>query len=81
VPVRPWTDLASLSVLNTDDTGAFAAAAAMAMMSFYTNVAARIAHAGRAPGPGATDAGLAAARVGAAGWALGLPLGPHRRIR
>ena len=71
----PWTDLASLSVLNTDDTGAVAAAA-MAMMLFATSVAAKIAHAGLARGPGATDAGLAAARVGAAEWALGLPRGP-----
>jgi iron(III) transport system permease protein len=42
----PQTELASVSVLNMDDTGEVAAAAAMAMMIFYTNVVARLVHAG-----------------------------------
>jgi iron(III) transport system permease protein len=41
----PNTELASVAVLNMDDTGDIAAAAAMAMMIFYTNVGARAAHA------------------------------------
>jgi iron(III) transport system permease protein len=41
----PETELASVSVLNMDDTGDIAAAAAMAMMIFYTNVGARVVHA------------------------------------
>ena len=40
----PKTELASISVLNMDDTGEIAAAAAMAMMIFYTNVGARMLH-------------------------------------
>jgi iron(III) transport system permease protein len=44
----PRTELASVSVLNMDDTGEIASAAAMAMMIFYTNVAARTVHAGLA---------------------------------
>ena len=40
----PQTELASISVLNMDDTGEIASAAAMAMMIFYTNVAARMLH-------------------------------------
>jgi len=40
----PTTELASISVLNMDDTGEIASAAAMAMMIFYTNVAARGLH-------------------------------------
>src|SRR5262245_3804403 len=44
----PRTELASISVLNMDDTGELASAAAMAMMIFYTNVVARILHAGLA---------------------------------
>ncbi len=44
----PSTELASVSVLNMDDTGDVAAAAAMAMMIFYTNVGARAIHAGLA---------------------------------
>ncbi|MGH7354350.1 MAG: putative 2-aminoethylphosphonate ABC transporter permease subunit [Candidatus Rokuibacteriota bacterium] len=40
----PDTELASVSVLNMDDTGEVASAAAMAMMIFYTNVAARGLH-------------------------------------
>ena len=40
----PKTELASISVLNMDDTGELASAAAMAMMIFYTNVAARTVH-------------------------------------
>ena len=41
----PKTELASVSVLNMDDTGEVASAAAMAMMIFYTNVGARALHA------------------------------------
>ena len=41
----PQTELASVSVLNMDDTGEVASAAAMAMMIFYTNVGARALHA------------------------------------
>ncbi len=41
----PGTELASVSVLNMDDTGDVAAAAAMAMMIFYTNVGARAVYA------------------------------------
>jgi iron(III) transport system permease protein len=41
----PDTELASVAVLNMDDTGDVAAAAAMAMMIFYTNVGARAGHA------------------------------------
>jgi iron(III) transport system permease protein len=44
----PDTELASVAVLNMDDTGDIAAAAAMAMMIFYTNVGARVMHAGLA---------------------------------
>ena len=44
----PKTELASVSVLNMDDTGEIASAAAMAMMIFYTNVGARLLHAGLA---------------------------------
>src|SRR5256885_14177015 len=40
----PKTELASISVLNMDDTGEVASAAAMAMMIFYTNVGARTLH-------------------------------------
>ncbi|PYN46101.1 MAG: putative 2-aminoethylphosphonate ABC transporter permease subunit [Candidatus Rokuibacteriota bacterium] len=40
----PKTELAAISVLNMDDTGEIASAAAMAMMIFYTNVAARMLH-------------------------------------
>ena len=42
----PKTELASISVLNMDDTGEIASAAAMAMMIFYTNVGARVLHVG-----------------------------------
>ena len=41
----PRTELASVAVLNMDDTGETASAAAMAMMIFYTNVGARLVHA------------------------------------
>jgi iron(III) transport system permease protein len=44
----PRTELASVAVLNMDDTGETASAAAMAMMIFYTNVGARTVHAGLA---------------------------------
>jgi len=44
----PQTELASIAVLNMDDTGELASAAAMAMMIFYTNVGARMLHAGLA---------------------------------
>jgi len=40
------TQLASVAVLNMDDAGDVAPAAAMGMMIFYTNVAARLLHAG-----------------------------------
>jgi iron(III) transport system permease protein len=40
----PDTALASVAVLNMDDAGDIAPAAAMGMMIFYTNAAARIAH-------------------------------------
>lgn len=41
----PTTTLASVAVLNMDDAGDVAPAAAMGMMIFYTNVIARIVHA------------------------------------
>jgi iron(III) transport system permease protein len=44
----PGTGLASVAVLNMDDAGQIASAAAMAMMIFYTNVGARMAHLGLA---------------------------------
>jgi iron(III) transport system permease protein len=44
----PHTELASVAVLNMDDTGETASAAAMAMMIFYTNVGVRGLHAGLA---------------------------------
>jgi len=40
------TQLASVAVLNMDDAGDVAPAAAMGMMIFYTNVVARLLHAG-----------------------------------
>ena len=40
----PKTSLASVAVLNMDDAGDIAPAAAMGMMIFYTNAAARIVH-------------------------------------
>ena len=40
----PETTLASVAVLNMDDAGDIAPAAAMGMMIFYTNAAARIVH-------------------------------------
>ncbi|SMO74023.1 putative 2-aminoethylphosphonate ABC transporter permease subunit [Ruegeria faecimaris] len=40
----PKTTLASIAVLNMDDAGDIAPAAAMGMMIFYTNAAARIIH-------------------------------------
>ncbi len=40
------TQLASVAVLNMDDAGFIAPAAAMGMMIFYTNVAARLLHGG-----------------------------------
>lgn len=40
----PTTKLASVAVLNMDDAGDVAPAAAMGMMIFYTNVAARLVH-------------------------------------
>lgn len=40
----PTTKLASVAVLNMDDAGDVAPAAAMGMMIFYTNVAARLIH-------------------------------------
>jgi iron(III) transport system permease protein len=44
----PGTELASVAVLDMDDAGQTAAAAAMAMMIFYTNAGARGLHAGLA---------------------------------
>jgi iron(III) transport system permease protein len=40
----PDTTLASVAVLNMDDAGDVAPAAAMGMMIFYTNVGARLIH-------------------------------------
>ena len=40
----PDTTLASVAVLNMDDAGDVAPAAAMGMMIFYTNVSARLIH-------------------------------------
>lgn len=40
----PTTKLASVAVLNMDDAGDVAPAAAMGMMIFYTNVSARLVH-------------------------------------
>ena len=40
----PKTSLASIAVLNMDDAGDIAPAAAMGMMIFYTNALARIIH-------------------------------------
>ncbi|WP_306115716.1 MULTISPECIES: putative 2-aminoethylphosphonate ABC transporter permease subunit [unclassified Roseovarius] len=40
----PKTSLASIAVLNMDDAGDIAPAAAMGMMIFYTNAAARVIH-------------------------------------
>ena len=39
------TQLASVAVLNMDDAGDIASAAAMGMMIFYTNAGARMVHA------------------------------------
>jgi iron(III) transport system permease protein len=44
----PGSELASVAVLDMDDAGQTAAAAAMAMMIFYTNVGARAVHVGLA---------------------------------
>ena len=44
------TKLASVAVLNMDDAGDIAPAAAMGMMIFYTNVIAKLVHAGLASG-------------------------------
>ena len=46
----PDTTLASVAVLNMDDAGDIAPAAAMGMMIFYTNTAARLVHAGASRG-------------------------------
>jgi iron(III) transport system permease protein len=40
----PDTALAAIAVLNMDDAGDVAPAAAMGMMIFYTNVTARLIH-------------------------------------
>jgi iron(III) transport system permease protein len=42
----PKTTLASVAVLNMDDAGDIAPAAAMGMMIFYTNALVRLLHAG-----------------------------------
>jgi iron(III) transport system permease protein len=44
------TQLASVAVLNMDDAGDIAPAAAMGMMIFYTNVVARMVHLGLSRG-------------------------------
>jgi len=46
----PDTTLASVAVLNMDDAGDIAPAAAMGMMIFYTNVIARLVHVGLSGG-------------------------------
>ena len=46
----PDTTLASVAVLNMDDAGDIAPAAAMGMMIFYTNVIARLIHTGLSSG-------------------------------
>jgi iron(III) transport system permease protein len=46
----PDTTLASVAVLNMDDAGDIAPAAAMGMMIFYTNVTMRLLHAGATRG-------------------------------
>ncbi len=46
----PDTTLASVAVLNMDDAGDIAPAAAMGMMIFYTNAAARLIHAAASRG-------------------------------
>jgi iron(III) transport system permease protein len=46
----PHTTLASVAVLNMDDAGQIAPAAAMGMMIFYTNVGARLLHAAASRG-------------------------------
>ncbi len=46
----PDTTLASVAVLNMDDAGDIAPAAAMGMMIFYTNAAMRLLHAGLSRG-------------------------------
>ena len=46
----PDTTLASVAVLNMDDAGDIAPAAAMGMMIFYTNVMARLVHTGLSAG-------------------------------
>ena len=46
----PQTTLASVAVLNMDEAGDIAPAAAMGMMIFYTNAAARLIHAGLSRG-------------------------------
>ena len=46
----PDTTLASVAVLNMDDAGDIAPAAAMGMMIFYTNVVARLVHTGLSSG-------------------------------
>ncbi len=46
----PDTTLASVAVLNMDDAGDIAPAAAMGMMIFYTNVIARLVHTGLGAG-------------------------------
>ncbi len=42
----PMTTLAAVAALNMDDAGQIQAAAAMCMLIFYTNLAARLVHAG-----------------------------------
>ena len=46
----PETPLASVAVLNMDDAGDIAPAAAMGMMIFYTHAVMRLLHAGLSRG-------------------------------
>jgi iron(III) transport system permease protein len=52
----PTTTLAAVAALNMDDAGQIQAAAAMCMLIFYTNLAARIVHVGLSRGLSRTQA-------------------------
>ena len=69
----PDTTLASVAVLNMDDAGDIAPAAAMGMMIFYTNVAARLSPHARDPRRARPHPALAAALK-----AVPAPVGPWR---
>ena len=67
----PTHQLASVAVLNMDDAGDIAPAAAMGMMIFYTNAGARLVHALATARRAAPHPGLAGAVSRAAprpGW-------------